>query len=105
MTCYQCVSHCVQNCVDGKLGIALGQVPKFGGKVVNNWNPWIASNWLAAVLLLEDDVDRRNRAVYKILRCLDNFLNPYPDDGGCDEGPGYWTRAGALRCNLSFSFS
>ncbi|MEI8190668.1 MAG: hypothetical protein WCI75_13230, partial [candidate division NC10 bacterium] len=27
----------------------------FGGKVVNNWNPWIASNWLAAVLLLADD--------------------------------------------------
>jgi hypothetical protein len=25
---------------------------------------------------------------------LDNFLNPYPGDGGCDEGPGYWDRAG-----------
>jgi hypothetical protein len=32
--------------------------------------------------------------VHKILRCLDNFLNPYPRDGGCDEGPGYWSRAG-----------
>ncbi len=67
----------------------------FGGRIVNNWNPWICSNWLAAVLLLEDDQDRRGRAVYKAMRCLDNFLNPYPDDGGCDEGPGYWDRAGA----------
>ena len=36
MTCYQGVSHCVQNCADGKLCVVLGQVPKFGGKVVNN---------------------------------------------------------------------
>ncbi len=62
---------------------------------VNNWNPWINSNWLTAVLLLEQDPARRVRAVYKIMRSLDNFLNIYPDDGGCDEGPGYWGRAGA----------
>ncbi len=29
------------------------------------------------------------------LRCLDAFLNGYPEDGGCDEGPSYWGRAGA----------
>jgi hypothetical protein len=29
------------------------------------------------------------------VRCLDVFLNSYRDDGGCDEGPGYWSRAGA----------
>jgi len=63
-------------------------------QVVNNWNPWICSNWLASVLLLERDEARRARSVHKILRCLDNFLNAYPEDGGCDEGPGYWTRAG-----------
>ncbi len=66
----------------------------FSGRSVNNWNPWICSNWLAAVLLLEDDHGRRTASVHKILRCLDNFLNPYPRDGGCDEGPGYWSRAG-----------
>lgn len=66
----------------------------FGGGTVNNWNPWICSNWLTAVLLLESDPERRVQSVYKILRCLDNFLNPYPRDGGCDEGPGYWSRAG-----------
>lgn len=66
----------------------------FRGGTVNNWNPWICSNWLAAVLILEKDQDKRVLSVYKILRCLDNFLNPYPRDGGCDEGPGYWDRAG-----------
>jgi hypothetical protein len=63
-------------------------------KNVNNWNPWINSNWLASVLILERDPARRSRAVYKIVRSLDNFLNVYPADGGCDEGPGYWGRAG-----------
>ncbi len=33
-------------------------------------------------------------SVHKILRCLDAFLASYPADGGCDEGPGYWDRAG-----------
>jgi len=64
-------------------------------KNVNNWNPWINSNWLAAVLLLEADPSRRTAAVYKIMRSLDNFINIYPDDGASDEGPGYWGRAGA----------
>lgn len=68
---------------------------------LNNWTPWITSNWLTAVLLLERDPARRERAVHKILRSLDNFLNIYPADGGCDEGPGYWDRAGgALFDNL-----
>jgi hypothetical protein len=63
-------------------------------RTVNNWNPWICSNWLTAVLVFEDDPDRRAASVHKILRCLDNFLDPYPRDGGCDEGPSYWGRAG-----------
>jgi hypothetical protein len=62
---------------------------------VNNWNPWINSNWLAAALILERDPARRARTVHKILRSLDRFVDVYPADGGCDEGPGYWDRAGA----------
>ena len=31
----------------------------------------------------------------KIARSLDRFVDAYPDDGGCDEGPAYWGRAGA----------
>lgn len=62
---------------------------------VNNWNPWVNSNWLACVLVLEEDADRRARAVHKIMRSLDVFLTHQSTDGGCDEGPGYWSRAAA----------
>jgi hypothetical protein len=67
----------------------------FTPRAVNNWNPWINSNWLASVLLTVADVGRRAASVAKSVRSLDRFLGPYPRDGGCDEGPGYWGRAGA----------
>jgi hypothetical protein len=67
----------------------------FTERSVNNWDPWICSNWLTSALLVEADAERRRAAVGKILRCLDNFLNGYAEDGGCDEGPGYWGRAAA----------
>src|SRR2546423_1326757 len=65
------------------------------GRRPNNWNPWICSNWLNAALLLEKNETKRTDMVYKILNVLDEFLNPYPEDGGCDEGPGYWGAAAA----------
>lgn len=69
----------------------------FKERKVNNWNPWINSNWLACVLLCEEDSTRRIEALHKIMLSLDNFINGYPDDGGCDEGPQYWGKAaGAL---------
>ena len=70
----------------------MGLDPK-SDRQMNNWNPWINSNWLTSALLLEDE-RRRAAHVYKILRSLDRFLDGYHDDGGCDEGPGYWFHAG-----------
>jgi hypothetical protein len=67
----------------------------FTPRRVNNWNPWINSNWLTSALLMEADPERRAEGVAKSLRSIDRFLDPYPRDGGCDEGPGYWGRAGA----------
>ncbi len=61
---------------------------------LNNWTPWCVSNCLSAVLICEDDPARRLKSIAKALRILDNFLIPYPKDGGCDEGPSYWGRAG-----------
>jgi hypothetical protein len=69
--------------------------PVLGKTCVNNWNPWINSNRLTAALLLEEDADKRVTHVDRILRSLDVFIDHYSDDGGCDEGPGYWGRAGA----------
>lgn len=61
----------------------------------NNWTPWIVSNWLLCDLLVEKDPVRRVDAVVKGLQSLDVFIGKNPDDGGCDEGPSYWGRAGA----------
>lgn len=72
------------------------------GRAPNNWNPWICSNWLNTALLLEKDDQRRADMVFKTLDVLDEFLNPYPQDGGCDEGPSYWGAAAAsLYDNIS----
>ncbi len=66
-----------------------------GSGTVNNWNPWTNHNMLTAILLLEDDQEKKIEGVKKVIRSLDVFLNQYPADGGCDEGPSYWGRAGA----------
>lgn len=60
-----------------------------------NWNPWICSNWLACVLICENDRKAQLDAVEQILGAMDHFVDAYPADGGCDEGPGYWDRAAA----------
>lgn len=60
-----------------------------------NWNPWICSNWLTCVMLYEKDADRRQKAVTEIEGCMRAFIDAYPEDGGCDEGTGYWDRAAA----------
>ncbi len=62
---------------------------------VNNWNPWITENVLLSAALIEPDFENRRNVVKKAMDVLDNFLSYYPADGGCDEGPNYWTAAGA----------
>ena len=49
----------------------------FTGEHINNWNPWCNSNWLTAVLLLEDNEEKRLGAVAKIFRSLDQFTGSY----------------------------
>ena len=60
-----------------------------------NWNPWICSNWLACVLICEKDEARKAEAINQIRKATQAFIDAYPEDGGCDEGPGYWDRAAA----------
>ena len=61
----------------------------------NNWNPWIGSNLLTCILLLEKDARRRAEFVHQVLGYLGNYLEPFPADGGSDEGTGYWGHAAA----------
>ena len=60
-----------------------------------NWNPWICSNWLACVLICEKDEARKAEAIRQIKQSTQIFIDAYPEDGGCDEGAGYWDRAAA----------
>ncbi|MCR5264832.1 MAG: heparinase II/III-family protein [Clostridiales bacterium] len=65
------------------------------GESLNNWTPWIVSNILTVVMLCEKNDEKRKFAVSRSIQLLDRFTSIYPSDGGCDEGPGYWTVAGA----------
>ena len=60
---------------------------------LNNWAPWVMSNYLAAALLLEKDEAKRIDAVARAMRYTDLYINGIGEDGGCDEGPGYWSAA------------
>jgi Heparinase II/III-like protein len=65
-----------------------------GTRKLNNWTPWVCSNWLITTLLLERDETKRLGDVEEIGRILDRFIEDYGVDGGCDEGPSYWGHAG-----------
>lgn len=66
-------------------------------KRMNNWNPWISSNILTIIMLCEKDDQKREQYTGRILEILDNYLDGYAPDGGCDEGTTYWgAAAGAL---------
>jgi hypothetical protein len=67
----------------------------FTRKDLNNWTPWILSNIIDTFLLLETDNARLAAALTRAMRMLDRYLDCQPEDGGCDEGCGYWNMAGA----------
>lgn len=48
-----------------------------------------------ATALTEESDERRTALVCRIIQGLENYLQAHPRDGGCDEGPHYWWRAGA----------
>ncbi|MES2419001.1 MAG: heparinase II/III family protein [Bacteroidota bacterium] len=64
------------------------------GNAVNNWNAFNNTNCMQAALLMLKPGDTLNRFTRKLLKSADQFINQYPEDGGCDEGPGYWDMAG-----------
>jgi hypothetical protein len=59
----------------------------------NNWNPWITSNYLLCALVFSETDEELAAYVLKAIDVLDHFLNVYPEDGGCEEGPAYWDHA------------
>ena len=65
------------------------------GSKCNNWCTWITDNVLYVTSLLEKRQAVREKVVLRAMSYLDNYTTYIPDDGGCDEGPGYWGAAGA----------
>jgi len=63
-------------------------------KDLNNWTPWIHSSLLLASVLLDTRPEDIARTAGRAVAALDRYLDAVPDDGGCDEGIGYWWRAG-----------
>ncbi len=61
---------------------------------VNNWNPFIISHCIECAMILEEDSEKRRELFETSLLLLDNYYNIVPEDGGCDEGPHYWSLAG-----------
>ncbi len=66
----------------------------FTGQPVNNWNPWVNTNVLMTALYSDLTADSVGLIIDKTVKSTDIFVNQYPDDGGCDEGPSYWSEAG-----------
>ncbi|MBN2475368.1 MAG: heparinase II/III family protein [Pirellulales bacterium] len=60
----------------------------------NNWSPWCASNVMGAAMYLEEDPQRLADVTFRLMQVVDRFIDGYGEDGGCDEGPGYWSEAG-----------
>ena len=60
-------------------------------KDLNNWTPWIISNVLMAANVWHFG---GAALIERACMMLDRWLNVVPEDGGCDEGAGYWNMAG-----------
>ncbi len=71
-------------------------IPRFEGdkRLVNNWNAWICSNLITTYALLSPDEEYMREGLAKVLEIFDIFVKgAIPEDGGCDEGAGYWCGA------------
>ncbi|MCH5287597.1 MAG: heparinase II/III family protein [Christensenellaceae bacterium] len=59
-----------------------------------NWTPWIVSNVIAAACVWSERAEELAALTDRALRMVDRWLDAVPEDGGCDEGVGYWNMAG-----------
>ena len=71
-------------------------------KDLNNWTPWIISNVMVCAVLDPMPAPKLAACLTRACGMLDRYLDVLPEDGGCDEGAGYWNMAGGalLDCLL-----
>ncbi len=58
-----------------------------------NWTPWIVSDVALAAVVCIDDRRRLCDLLERACAAIDRYLDVIPEDGGCDEGVGYWNMA------------
>lgn len=63
-------------------------------KDLNNWTPWIISNIMVTALSWVEDRALLAELLSRALAMVDRWVDIIPEDGGCDEGAGYWNMAG-----------
>ena len=76
----------------------ISHVPRWSGEYgsrCNNWCAWIGENMLFVAAFAEKRERVREEMVCRAMKYLDNFTASLPEDGGSDEGPGYWGAAAA----------
>ena len=59
-----------------------------------NWTPWIVSNIMVCACLSPLREEEKAALLERACLMLDRWLLCVPQDGGCDEGAGYWNMAG-----------
>ena len=64
---------------------------------LNNWTPWILFNLMTAALYMA--AEQLPAIAERSCTMLDRWLDCIPEDGGCDEGAGYWSMAGGALLN------
>lgn len=67
---------------------------------LNNWTPWCGFNLILSAILLEDDPAKCADVIRQYLRPVSRFTAACPEDGFCDEGPGYFFHAGGMLLHL-----
>ncbi len=58
-----------------------------------NWTPWIVSNVALAACVWVDDEARLEKLLERASVMVGRYMDGIPEDGGCDEGVGYWNLA------------
>ena len=68
----------------------------------SNWNAVCTDGVVAAALLADFDAQTRVRVLHKAFQSVHHFLSGFTPDGGCTEGPGYWSYGVSNYCSLAY---
>ncbi|MCE4049551.1 heparinase II/III domain-containing protein [Bacillus sp. Au-Bac7] len=72
-------------------------LPIFWKDATNNWNTVVNSGLIVSALAIADESSKTENISADILdnavASIDNSLSSYAEDGGTEEGPGYWNYA------------